>query len=840
MIEKHAIWKWLILAAAIAGSVAVTKIRYGLDLKGGVSFELQIDEEKLRDNLREENKNATDDEIKNLLARAMEGSQARALEVIRNRVDGLGIEEPSIYPGKNNRIVVQLPGTNEELREKARRALQSVAFLEFRMVHENNDRLVSDLFDKGLAPEGYKPTSAGNRPAFKWDASLPAKDRGDAYRRKLSKFQAPVGHEFLLEKEIVDRETVYRPYFVKVRPEVTGERLKTASVDYRQMGQPVVDLEFDSRGAKVFGDVTRDYAPNGFKNPGNKYRQLAIVLDNTLYSAPTIREPILGGKAEISGSFTVQEATFLSNILKAGALPAPVKVAEERFVAPSLGEDSIRSGVRASIYGAIGVVAFMLIFYFWGGLVANVALALNLVLLPLGMIATAGFLGIFSREGTSGGPIQLPVLTLPGIAGIALTIGMAVDANVLIFERIREELRGGKRLWSAIVAGYERAFITILDSNLTTLLTGIVLFVFGSGPIRGFAVTLNAGIIVSMFTAITVTRLIFGVLVQGNVMKDLKMMPMISGTNFDFLGKKKIMVWATVVIIVITWIVMAGKGLRAPESIFGVDFTGGSSLTLSFNAAKRPSVEDIRRTLSDAGLREAHIQYQQASEGGEDRYLQVKTSSESVAGKKSAEVVRDSLTKAFPESGFSVAQDEEVGPQVGSELKKRAVWSLVLSLIIMTAYLAWRFEMGFAIGAIVALVHDVLFTVGIFSLLGRQISLTVVAALLTIVGYSVNDTIVVFDRIREGVKLIRNKTFPEICNICINATLSRTLLTGSASMFAVLMLMLFGGGAINDFALTLFVGFVVGTFSSVYVATPVVLLWHKGKMPDFGGKVVTK
>jgi len=855
--DKHALWKWLILVGLVSFSIwtvwppmdtrneegAVVrsgKIRLGLDLRGGTSFAVKIDEDLVRNELRTRFPDYTDEQLDDEVQEVMQGAQDRTLEVMRNRVDKLGIAEPIIYPGKDNRIIIQLPGIDEAKRKEAEESIKSVAFLEFRMVHERNGELTAALFEDKLVPEGYRIDFIEGRPYFRRDPNaVPDSAMNREFRERLGRFEVPdAAYEFMLSKDKAGEVTVYRPYFVKRRRELSGEYLKSAAVDYQAMGQPVVRLQFDSKGAKKFASITSDYAPGGPRNPDtDSARFLAIVLDGTLYSAPYIREAIYGGRAEISGSFSLPEASFLRNILNSGSLPAPVRIVEKRFVAPSLGKDSIDSGVRAIIYGGIGVLAFMLLYYLLAGLIADMTLILNMILLPLGMIAAAGFLGIFAKEAGGGGPIKLPVLTLPGIAGILLTIGMAVDANVLIFERIREESRIGKRLWTAITAGYDRAFLTILDANLTTLLTGVILFIFGSGPIRGFAVTLCAGIAVSMYTALVVTRMVFGVLASKTSLKTVKMLSVIRSTSIDFVSKRVIAAVFSVVLIVGSWGLMAAKGAKDSSAVFGVDFTGGTSVTMEFEQdqadALNQSVDQIRAALKKAGIAEAHVQFQREMQKDGDQFLQIKTGGDLVDGKKPSAVMVEALAAAFPDAGFSVAQEDDVGPQIGRELKKRAVWSIVFALLGIIIYISWRFELGFAVGAIVALTHDVLITVGIYTLCGRQLSLPVVAALLTIVGYSVNDTIVVFDRIREDLRLVRNKSFTEICNLSINQTLSRTVLTSFTTMITIVMLLVFGGGAINDFALALFIGVLVGTYSSIFVATPVVLLWHKNKLPEF-------
>lgn len=841
MNDKQAWWKFLILAGLVAVSMVFVypprqKIRFGLDLKGGTSFTVAIDEDRIREDLSQKSAEETPEDLNRKVQAVLDGAQDRAIEVLRNRIDNLGIAEPIIYPGKDNRIVIQLPGVDEKKRLEAEKSIMSVAFLEFRMVHEKNDELVSRLFDENLAPEGYVLTRVGTRMGYRRDASFPEGKMDAEYKKRLGRFKIPdAGHEFLLEKDEEEGVVFYRPCFVKRRSELKGDMLASARVDYRGLGQPVVLLSFDSKGAVKFKQVTTDFAPGGRENPGqNSFRQLAIVLDGTLYSAPVIREPISGGKAEISGNFSPSEAILLANILKAGSLPAPVKVIEKRSVSPSLGTDSIKSGINASLLGMVGVVLFMLIYYRLSGVVANLALMLNMLILPLGMIVTAGFLGVFSSDGSGQGVIKLPVLTLPGIAGIVLTVGMAVDANVLIFERIREELSSGKRVWAAVTAGFDRAFVTILDSNLTTLLAAVILFVMGSGPIRGFAVTLCAGIIVSMYTALTVTKLIFDLMINRFDLKNIRMMRFVSGTNIDFLGKRAVAIVLSVAVIAGTWIYMGYREKVAAGSIYGVDFTGGAAVTFGFDTRK--SVQEVRDVLAAAGITDPHIQYQKEMDGSGVEFLHVKTGAESVNGVSSVEVVKKAVTEGLGDAGYRMLQEDEVGAQVGRELQKKAMIAVIVALVGMIIYITIRFELGFAAGAIVALAHDVLITIGLFSAFGRPFSLTFVAALLTIVGYSINDTIVIFDRVREDLKMSRSMSFKDICNLSINQTLSRTILTSLTTLITVVMLLVFGGGAINDFALALCLGIIAGTYSTVFIATPVVLAWYKGRKPVFAQK----
>lgn len=827
--DKHAIWKWLLLIGLTAFSLALVippsqKVKLGLDLKGGMSFTVQIKQEDIAKQLREEYPDMAEKDIQSRVPESITRAQEQALEVIRNRVDALGVAEPQIYPEKHDRIVVQIPGLKDEDQARAVKMIQSAAFLEFAMVHENNDKLVEELFSKGYAPEGYKIVSLGSgrgRTVFKRDRQAVPDDRmPPEAREKLKAFHSPPGYRFMLEERTEDGQKVYHPYFVRQRCELKGDSVRNAGIEYDQLGQPYVTLKFDSKGARKFARITADYAPGGAKNPNPEGRRyLAIIMDGTLYSAPFLKTAIYGGEAIIEGDFTLKDAQDLAIVLRAGSLPAPVQIIESRMVDPSLGRDSIESGVRASVYSGIIVVVFMAAYYLLGGVVANVGLLFNMLLLPLGMMLTAGFMSTFST-GVSSAHIGLPVLTLPGIAGIALTIGMAVDANVLIFERIREEQNAGKRLAAAIEGGYHKAFVTILDSNLTTVMAAVILFIFGTGAVRGFGITLTAGICVSMYTALVVTRMILNVIATRTRLPALKMMNMIKPTNINFIGFRKIAVAISLAVILISWGYTVKRGVADPSSVLGTDFTGGSSVTLSFEQ-KQP-VEKVRAALDSSGVQQAHVQYQKDLSKGTE-LLQVRVPYG--AGEKA----RGALLAQFPAAGFKVISEDTVGPQVGSEMTRRAMYALGLSLLGMVVYISIRFRFAYAVGAVVALAHDVLVSAGVYCLLGRQIDMTIVAALLTIIGFSVNDTIVIFDRIREKSKSLVGKSFLETCNIGINETLSRTVLTSTTVFLAVIMLLLFGGGAINNFAVLFVIGIITGTYSTVFIATPVMMLFRREK-----------
>jgi len=822
-------WKWLLLIALTAWSMALVtpfkqKVKLGLDLKGGTSFTVEVDKNEVRKQILEGDAKLEGSALESAVQTLVKKTQGVALEVIRSRVDGLGIAEPEIYPLLDNRIVIRLPGVDVNKRIEAKNSIMSVAFLEFRLVHSESDAWVSELFNSGLTPRGFSAVRVGNEQYYVRDRKVvedKALDR--AFWEDLKRFGSKRGAEFMLEKETLkDGSVVYKPAYIEVRKQLTGSALKDARVEYDQYNRPYISLSFNKAGAERFGKVTAAYAPRGENNLNSETgRRLAIILDGKLYSAPTIQDAIYSGNAQITGSFTVDECTRLVNVLRGGALPAPVTIVEERTVDPSLGKDSIDSGMRACIYGAIAVVVFMAGYYLLAGVIADLSLLMLMLMLPFGMWFSSGILSLFSAG--AGASAGLPVLTLPGIAGIVLTLGMAVDANVLIYERIREELALGKSVVSSISAGYDKAFATIFDSNLTTLVAAVIMFWQGSGSIRGFAVTLTAGILVSMLTALVFTRLLLDTLAAKTKLKTIKMFSFFPKTKIDFMGKRYIAIGLSWAIIIISWIILFHKG----EKNFGVDFTGGTSITFAFDQ-KQPA-EAVRAVLEKAGIKDAAIQYHGelgVAEGAKaNETLEVKVSYEN------GNTAIDAVKTAFAAQGYKDIANDSVGPQIGQELKRKGAMSMILALVGITIYIAFRFEFGFAIGAIVATVHDVLITIGLYCLFGRELNLTIVAALLTIIGFSVNDTIVVFDRIRENIKLLHGTkaSYAEISNLSINQTLSRTVLTSLTVVLTVISLLIFGGGAIFDFALTLLIGFTVGTYSSIYVATPVALLWHKEK-----------
>lgn len=718
------------------------QFRLGLDLQGGTSFLLEMDTNTIAEA-------ALDREV------ALE----HAIEVLRARVDQLGVAEPMILPAGNNRILIQLPGLAEADKQTARENIQKAAYLEFRMVHPESAQLLA----QNIIEPGYEILRA--------------------------------------EEQTDDGKPFFRPYLVKKKPErgLTGKYLKRAMpIRHHITSEPQIEFEFDTEGARIFGDLTREYAPQG-----NKVYQLAIVLDGELQSAPVIRSAIEGGRGVIEGRFTWKEANNLANVLE-NPLEAPVRIIEERAVDPSLGKDSINSGVKAAIIGTIAVAVFMAIYYLLSGLIANVALILNLLAL-LGLMCWMD-----------------ATLTLPGIAGIVLTAGMAVDANVLIFERIREELAVGKSLRGALAAGYNKAFVTILDSNLTTLISAVILYFLGTGPVKGFGVTLGIGILTSMFTSLVVTRIVFDFLIAKGIIKSLPMFRFLRETKIDFLRWAKPAFAASWLLILIG----IGYGFKRGHDVMGVDFAGGDALVLSFDK-RVDDVDKLRDAVNNLKIGDSLIQYQKDISTGRET---LNITSAYDTGSK----VEDALNKAFPDSKFKRIALDRVGPSVGAEILKNAIIATLLAMFGILVYVAFRYEFSFAVGATIAIIHDVLMTMGWFFLTGRELSAPMVAAILTIIGFSINDTIVIFDRIREDLKLGVRGSFKDVINIAVNQTLSRTIITSGTVLLATLSLYIFGGGVINDFAFTFLVGILTGCYSTIFIASAIVLWWSKGERPRVG------
>ena len=848
---RNDIWKWLTLLIIAVFSIYVTfptkeKLRFGLDLKGGTSFTLGVDKEKLRETILAANPALSNDTaaVEKKIQETLQGCDARIIQVVRRRIDGMGMNEPVIQGMKDHRLLVQLPGIDEETRAAAKKSLQSAAFLEFRLTHPRNDELVAKLMSTDACPEGYERGGAGFVRAANYNEVASQK----GYAARLSSFRVPdPRYQFMLEK--AKDGVSYTANFVcrtpPVKEPITGEYLTSASVDRDAAGSLSISFSFNSKGAKLFSEATRNYVAHGPKNRTDRGRQLAIILDDTPISAPVIQSEI-GAHGQITGHFSATEAQQLANDLNAGALPAPLSILAESSVAPTVGEDAIHAGLIAAGLGFALVALFMFFYYWFTGLVANIALFLDIALLPAALVLVANVLGVFAKDATMGGSgtLTLPVLTMPGIAGLVLTLGMAVDANVLIFERIREEFEANRAAGMAIKNGYGRAFTAILDSNITTIVTGIILFIVGTGPVRGFAITLTGGVVLSMFTAVVVTRLVLDNCVDGNRTKPFRMLKAFKKVpNVPFLKLGNVVFFASFGLIALSLVIFAVRLMNNRASVLAVDLTGGTSIVYSLDQEKKPAVGDVRKAL-DGFDNAAIIQYQQ---GVGDATLLVKTgeTAETEKGKaiENHDVgghVTKLLQAKFPESNLKEVSVDEVGSMVGADLKKSGTWAVILSLCAILIYVGFRFEFGFGLGALVALAHDALISLGLYSLCGRQVSLIVVTALLTIIGYSVNDTIVVFDRIREDLRKDQKTPFKDLCDRSINATLSRTVITSITTLFAVVALFCFGDGSIFDFALTMLIGIIAGTYSSMFIATPIMVWWYRGKRPQFDNKTEKK
>ena len=578
-------------------------------------------------------------------------------------------------------------------------------------------------------------------------------------------------------------------YSLEERVALEGQHIKDANLIFSQEnGQPAVSFVLDKEGARRFGEMTKS----------NIDRQLAIVLDGKVITAPVIRSVISGGRGEISGSFSVAEANELALLLRAGALPAPLNVIEERTVGPDLGSDTISMGITTGVMGAILVLIFMLVIYGSWGLIASLSLSIN-----IGLI-----FGVLSLLGAT--------LTLPGIAGIILSIGMAVDANILINERIREETRRGKRAFAALDAGFNRAYSTILDSNITSLIAISLLFMFGSGPVRGFAVAMAIGLITSMFTSISFTRLLMEWRIkqmpkQASLnISGIKALDRISNRKTDFMRGRFIGIAASAILSLAAIGLFFQPGLK-----YGVDFSGGSVMEVH---ALNTDVEQVRQTLQDKGFGQASIQ----EFGDNDHYLirLPMEGAEQVASGKSIENIKAAVQELSPDASFP--RVEMVGPKVSGDFRDATILAIIFAGFGMLAYLWIRFEYHFALAATLTIALDLTKTIGFFVLTGVEFNLTAVAALLALIGYSVNDKVVVFDRVRENLRLTPEKPMLELLNESISSTLTRTVFTSVTTLLALIPMAVAGGSAVSSFALPMLFGIVIGTSSSIFIAAPIV------------------
>ncbi len=704
-----------------------------------------------------------------------QGAVEQSLEIIRNRIDQFGVAEPVIVRQGADEIVVQLPGVKDP--ERALDLIGQTAQLEFKLLDEESTLNPSELVANAIA-------------AGKW--------REGEERRKLNlalQGQLPAGTEVYFEKRVDPQsgQETKIPILIKSQVLLTGDMVKDSQPRIGgNFNEPYVSLDFTSTGGRLFGQITEK----------NVNKRFAIILDEVVRSAPVIREKILGGSAQITGNFTHEEASDLAIVLRVGALPAPVSIIQNLTVGASLGQDSINKGLFAGLLGSAFVVVFMLVYYRFSGVIANLALGINILFLIAALASLRA------------------TLTLPGIAGVVLAIGMAVDSNVLIFERMREEFGLGKSVRSGIAGGFEKAFWTIVDSQVTTLITALALFLFGTGPVKGFAVTLSLGIMINLFSTLFASRLIFDLIQAKKPLKGLSFVEFIKKPNLDYLKIIKFTIVASI------FMVSIGLGgfvqiLRGQANL-GVDFSGGSLLL--YRAAQPFTLEEVRPVLAKAGLGDAELQ----KVTNEEQLLVKMKKSQEVVGGLADEVSRV-LQENMADRGFTLESQTEIGSSVSSDLSAKAIQAIFLSFLGIIIYLAFRFDVRYGVAAAIATMHDVLFVLGICWLMGVEINLLLVTALLTIAGYSLNDTVVVFDRIRETMNRpgTEKLTVREIINTSTNEVLSRTIVTAMTTLLASIALWAVGGPVIHDFAFAMILGIVIGTYSSIYIASTTLYLWRE-------------
>lgn len=742
---------------------ASSSIRLGLDLNGGVEFILQLvpDQEFLAMFKEDDTNAASREEMQARMASEFDRYRDIAIEILRKRLEGQKIFEAEIAPSGSSYVALRAPVVAKDEKLKLLNLIKMSARLNFRLVHENNAELVKQyLADK-------------------------------------NNFVVPVGYELLTTSEFrPGQEPKVEYYFVNKIPEMTGKGISNAMATKDEFGQRKIQLRFSQAGAEDFARVTS-------RNIG---RQLAIVLDGNLYCAPVVNQAITGGSAEISGRFSNEEAKSIADALVSGSFPFQIKVDAVFDTDPKLGASNVANGIWVGAISLVLVAIFMCVYYRVAGLISVVALALNVVLI-------LGAMAAFNAT-----------LTLPGIAGIILTIGMAVDANVLVFERIREELKSGKSLMNAVDYGYQKAFSAVFDANLTTLITSIILMSVGTGAIKGFAVTLSIGILTSLFTALFVTRLIFDYLFRYTRLSALPMMQFFKKTEFNFnrMWSKAMTISGILILLSIVVFFVRGK------SMLGVDFTGGTQVTFTY--AEQIPQEKLEAALKKAGY-DATVTYKYnaaaATDNSKVEILVRGDLTKANANESPMDHLASLLNKEFPTAKLSNGLESSIGGLIGWEFTKAALLAIAFSIIGIGAYVTLRYEFTYALTSILALLHDVIIVTGIFLALGRTISLTVIAALLTVIGYSINDTVVIFDRIRENASLKTCKTYEENVNLSINQTLNRTMLTSLTTFIVVFVLFLGAGVAINDFVLIMMLGIIVGTYSSVFLAGPMVALMRR-------------
>ncbi|MBN2730024.1 MAG: protein translocase subunit SecDF [Bacteroidales bacterium] len=848
------------------------------------------------------NTNTTDDEVISILAEEIDGAIDRTFLVLRKRIDRFGVTQPNIQKlSTQGRILVELPGVKDPTR--VRKILQGTAKLEFwetwefkevrPMLEQANeqlrkmlshevtdslagDSLAGDIVETDTAKTDTTVADAGNSLEQQLDGVNDPSSTDTSQAAQFAQFakenplfayltlnlqeldgqyydgQGPlVGYANAKDTAIINRylgmtsdlfrnarflwtakplnetdaSNIFSLIAIRVKntdgkAPLEGDLVADAWQDYDQNGQVEVSMVMNSEGAKVWKKLTGD----------NVGRSIAIVLDDYVYSYPTVNGEIPSGRSSISGDFSVAEAQDLANVLKSGKLPAPARIVEEAVVGPSLGREAVSSGLLSFLIAFLLVLLYMLLFYSKAGIAANVALITNVVLV-FGVLASLG-----------------AVLTLPGIAGIVLTLGMAVDANVIIFERIKEELRAGKGTRLAVEDGYKNAYSAIIDGNVTTLLTGIILAWFGAGPIQGFATTLIIGILTSLFSAIFISRMFFNYWLDKNknISFDIKLTRnFLVNSKFDFIKARRVALMFSVVVIAIGIFFLVTKGLN-----YGVDFSGGRTYVVRFD--KNVSTTDIRSDLFQSFGESSEVKT-----FGSANQVKITTKYKIDDNTQEADSIVETQIFSVLQKYFNtdmtfeefVSDDEnkilgrlssqKVGPTIADDIKTSAIYSLAFALIAIFIYIAIRFNKWYyGLGGVIALFHDSIITVSLFSIFygilpfNLEVDQAFIAAILTIIGYSINDTVIIFDRIREYIGLYPKRTLKDNMNAALNSTLSRTINTAGTTLVVLLAVFLFGGEVIRGFSFALMMGVLVGTYSSIFIATPVSYDLAKKKLED--------
>ena len=801
---------------------------------------------------------SSDEQVLDVIRKDAESAISNSFNVLRNRIDRFGVTQPSIQKiGNTGRILVELPGVKEP--ERVRKLLQGTASLEFwttyynseiaPFLNEANARLAETMQENNSSEKeiGNVPTDSlksGNsdslktvnsekkNPLFALLQPSQARDNaciGYAQSSDTAKINAMLKAPMIKDlfppefrpmwsvkpSELFKDGNIFELIAIKAssrdgKAPLDGDAVTDARVSYdgtgRNQGSPLVSMTMNAEGANVWARLTKD----------NIKRQVAIVLDGLVYSYPTVQSEITGGSSQITGNFSVEEATDLTNVLKSGKLPAPAKIIQEQVVGPSLGAKSINAGMISFIIAFLLVLVYMVFFYQGGGVAADIALLCN-VLLLFGTLVSFG-----------------AVLTLPGIAGLVLTMGMAVDANVIIYERIKEELAAGKGLAKAIADGYSNAYSAIIDGQVTTLLTGIVLFIFGSGPVQGFATTLIIGIITSVLTSIFITRLIFedrvsrgkSVAFENKFSRDF-----LKNTHIDFINKRKFSYTISGILIILSILSISIKGFT-----YGVDFRGGRTYVVRFD---QPQTAEAVRSALEATFVNDNSSVEVKQFGGptqmkitttykvEEESLEVDAEVEQMLFNAIKGFYKENLTldefKSTLDNPNGIISSDKVGPTIANDMKRDALIAVLLSLFVIFAYIAFRFKgWTWGVGGVVSLAHTAIIVIGFFSFFSGilpfnlDVDQTFIAAILTIIGYAINDNVVIFDRIREYKGLHPNADFKMNVNTALNATLTRTLNTSVSTLITMLAIAIFGGESIRGLAVALCLGIVIGTYAVSY------------------------